>query len=354
MQSERPDITDPSAFADEPALADLSDADALVGLPMPRCADAMRDESLRPRLAMRERRFPFPIPNGWFIVAASGELAPGGKRNLSYFGRELVAFRTKQGTPALFDAYCPHLGAHMGVGGVVEDAGIRCPFHGWRFDAASGRCTDVPYAPDEPVPHGARARRYPTIERNGFIWAWHHLEEGTPFYDVPEVPELSDPEWCAPVVFEFSLRTICQEMAENNHDFAHFKYVHGTDEIEWDDARIEGPYKRVDSRGGEFVRETFGLGLGLLRIRGFVTFLTSTTPIDEESIHSRWIFTAPNSIGGERAARAAGDNFMAGVSQDVPIWENKVYREAPMLTRLEKGIAEHRRWARQFYSLPLD
>jgi hypothetical protein len=43
---------------------------------------------------------------------------------------------------------------------------------------------------------------------------------------------------------------------------------------------------------------------------------------------------------------------MAGVSQDVPIWENKIYRDTPMLTRLEKGIAEHRRWSRQFYSLP--
>ena len=46
----------------------------------------------------------------------------------------------------------------------------------------------------------------------------------------------------------------------------------------------------------------------------------------------------------------AADAFMAGVSQDIPIWENKVYRDPPVVTRAEKLILEHRRWSRQFYS----
>ena len=40
----------------------------------------------------------------------------------------------------------------------------------------------------------------------------------------------------------------------------------------------------------------------------------------------------------------------AGVSQDIPIWENKIYRPRPVLTKSEKYILEHRRWSRQFYS----
>ncbi len=66
-------------------------------------------------------------------------------------------------------------------------------------------------------------------------------------------------------------------------------------------------------------------------------------------MHVRWIFTAPTS-SGESAAKDAADSFCGGVSQDIPIWENKIYRDPPVLTRTEKLILEHRRWARQFYS----
>jgi 3-Ketosteroid 9alpha-hydroxylase C-terminal domain len=53
---------------------------------------------------------------------------------------------------------------------------------------------------------------------------------------------------------------------------------------------------------------------------------------------------------GERAAHDAADSFCAGVSQDIPIWENKIYCDPPVITRTEKLILEHRRCARQFYS----
>ena len=42
------------------------------------------------------------------------------------------------------DAFCPHLGAHLGYGGLVEESTIRCPFHAWRFDG-TGACVEVPY-----------------------------------------------------------------------------------------------------------------------------------------------------------------------------------------------------------------
>ena len=64
---------------------------------------------------------------------------------LHYFGRELVLFRTESGEAHAVDAYCAHLGAHLAVGGKVEGEGIRCPFHGWCYDGASGQCTDIPY-----------------------------------------------------------------------------------------------------------------------------------------------------------------------------------------------------------------
>lgn len=63
-------------------------------------------------------RYPFPAsPNGWFSVGACADLAPGDVRPVSYLGRDLVLFRGEDGAPRVFDAYCPHLGANLGVGG---------------------------------------------------------------------------------------------------------------------------------------------------------------------------------------------------------------------------------------------
>jgi 3-ketosteroid 9alpha-monooxygenase subunit A len=56
------------------------------------------------------------------------------------FGKDLVLFRGGDGALGLLDAYCPHLGAHLGVGGSVSaDGCIQCPFHGWKF-GTDGKC----------------------------------------------------------------------------------------------------------------------------------------------------------------------------------------------------------------------
>jgi hypothetical protein len=62
--------------------------------------------------------FPFPIPISWYAVAYSDELEGGQVLPLSLLGRELVAFRGEDGVAAVLDAYCPHLGAHLGHGGI--------------------------------------------------------------------------------------------------------------------------------------------------------------------------------------------------------------------------------------------
>jgi phenylpropionate dioxygenase-like ring-hydroxylating dioxygenase large terminal subunit len=327
-----------------------TDAGLPVGLPMPRDRELLFDRRKRVRVTRAGgRRYPFPVPNGWFVVAESGDLRPGDVRALYYFARDLVLYRTEGGEARLVDAHCPHLGAHLGVGGKVEGDRLRCPFHGWAFDGASGACVEIPYGEGTRIPARAAARAYPTLERNGMVWAWYHAEGADPFYEVPVVGEFDDPDWSAPVVRAFEVAVPAQDMAENNVDFAHFRYVHGTDAIPEDEFHVEGTYKRAVGMDGNFVREGYGLGLGVLRIAGYVTFLSSTTPIDEESVHVRWVFTAPVA-NGEDAVTKAADSFCDGVSQDIPIWENKVYRERPVLTRSERPIIEHRRWAQQFYS----
>ena len=324
-------------------------SETVVGLPMPRNTDLLGSTEGRLRLTRQPgRRYPFPVPNGWFVVARSDEVDPGEIKPLYYFARDLVVYRTASGAPRVVDAHCPHLGAHFAAGGKIEDECLRCPFHGWKFDA-EGQCVEIPYADTPHIPSQAHARSYPTLERNHMIWAWHHAEEAEPFYDVPEVEEFASPDWTPIEVRDFEIRISCQDMAENNVDFAHFRYVHGTDGIPEDEFLTEGTYKRAVGQNGNFVREGYGLGLGVLRVKDFVTFLSSTTPIDEDNVHVRWIFTVPKA-GGDEALQKAADSFCSGVSQDIPIWENKVYRRRPVLTKSERYILEHRRWSRQFYS----
>jgi phenylpropionate dioxygenase-like ring-hydroxylating dioxygenase large terminal subunit len=62
-------------------------------------------------------------------------------------GNNLVAWRGTSGTSYIADAYCPHIGAHLGVGGEVHGECIQCPFHSWKFDGEQdGKLTCIPYA----------------------------------------------------------------------------------------------------------------------------------------------------------------------------------------------------------------
>ncbi|MBK7972698.1 MAG: Rieske (2Fe-2S) protein [Deltaproteobacteria bacterium] len=61
-------------------------------------------------------RFPMPQnPNGWFQVGLSRDVSAGEVKSIHYFGKDLVLFRTQEGEAKVFDAVCPHLGAHLGL-----------------------------------------------------------------------------------------------------------------------------------------------------------------------------------------------------------------------------------------------
>ncbi|MCB0943568.1 MAG: Rieske 2Fe-2S domain-containing protein, partial [Mycobacterium sp.] len=83
-------------------------------------------------------------PTGWFQVAWSDEIGLGAVHRMKYFDREMVAWRGQSGRLTVMDAYCEHLGAHLGFGGHVEGDAIACPFHGWQWDH-DGRNVCIPY-----------------------------------------------------------------------------------------------------------------------------------------------------------------------------------------------------------------
>ena len=82
-------------------------------------------------------------PNGWCSGIQSRLLKLNEVKAINVFEKDLIAFRGASGKAYVLDAYCPHLGAHLAVGGTVVGDHIRCPFHGWKFDG-TGVCTEVP------------------------------------------------------------------------------------------------------------------------------------------------------------------------------------------------------------------
>jgi phthalate 4,5-dioxygenase len=104
-------------------------------------------------------------------------------------GEDLLLWRDTEGRLGLVDPVCPHRGAPL-LYGRNEDCGLRCVYHGWKFDVA-GHCLDMPTEPvDSRFKERIALRRYPCVERGGVVWAYLGPlgSDGTP-------PPLPDLEW---------------------------------------------------------------------------------------------------------------------------------------------------------------
>jgi phenylpropionate dioxygenase-like ring-hydroxylating dioxygenase large terminal subunit len=310
-------------------------------------------------------RYPFPaVPDGWFSVGASEDVGVGEVATVHYLDRELVAFRGEGGRVRVFDAHCPHLGAHLGFGGRVCDDDIVCPFHGWRFDG-DGRVVEVPRL-DRPPRVSARA--WDVRELNGRIFVWYHAAGEPPSYDV--MPYCDDgTSWTPWQVNTYRVRIHLQDLTENIIDRSHFYEVH--DMLPPEDDRYEVSFKdttmivdqsikitAVAQEGIEVATRTTVAGPGIVAVEvregplDMLTYITQT-PVDAETVEITILFsmralddeTATASIA-DLNARLTNEQFL----QDIPIWENKIYREKPPLTRADGPILAYRRWFRQFYS----
>lgn len=308
-------------------------------------------------------RYPMtPFPNGWFQIAYSDELEAGKAEPLHYFGRDYVLYRGEDGVARVFDAYCPHLGAHLGYGGKVEGNAIRCPFHGWRYDC-SGKCDEIPYG--KRIPPSAKLTAHPVTERNGLVMLWHHAGGNAPEWEVPVVEQFGAEGWSPYVKRRWKIRTHNQDMAENSVDQAHFRYVHGTLTVPQSQATTEGPLLHVLSQmkmgtpmgevDGSIESKSWGFGFGQVLFRGIVEtcLVTSVTPIDGEYVDVRFSFMV-KSLGDERTTRGVGKALVMDIEkqmrEDIPIWENKAFLERPVLCDGDGPIGVFRTWCKQFYS----
>ena len=124
----------------------------------------------------------------WLPVALSRELPEPDcpPVRLRILTEDLVAFRDSEGQVGLLDRYCPHRGASLFFGR-NEQSGLRCVYHGWKFDVTGG-CVDMPNEPTESnFKNKIQQTAYPVREAGGMIWAFMGPPDA-----VPDLPQL---EW---------------------------------------------------------------------------------------------------------------------------------------------------------------
>jgi len=121
----------------------------------------------------------------WHPVALSRELAEpdGAPIRVQVMGEELLAFRDTQGRVGLIEPHCAHRGANLFFGR-NEECGIRCIYHGWKYDV-DGKCVDMPNVPPGSGYHGKISiKAYPTREFGDMVWAYlgpgERMPEGVP------------------------------------------------------------------------------------------------------------------------------------------------------------------------------
>ncbi|HEY7467731.1 MAG TPA: Rieske 2Fe-2S domain-containing protein, partial [Dehalococcoidia bacterium] len=161
----------------------------------------------------------------WLPAIRSDELASPDcpPLRVKLLGEDLIGYRTTSGAVGLIQNSCPHRGASLFFGR-NEEEGLRCVYHGWKFDVA-GNCTDMPSEPAESnFKNKVHARAYPTHERNGIIWAYMGPREVP-----PPLPEIEANLLCKGAHEISVLHRPCNWMQgwEGEMDTVHAAFLHG-------------------------------------------------------------------------------------------------------------------------------
>jgi phthalate 4,5-dioxygenase len=160
----------------------------------------------------------------WVPIGRSDEVKPGGDPvRFMALGERLIGFRNSQGRLGVIDYRCAHRNAELFFG-LNEEEGIRCIYHGWKFDH-EGRCLDVPNVPphQRDVKNKIKLKSFHATERYGVIWVYLGEREVPPPFPDFELNELKPDE--------IGVQLIQQEYnwlngLENDLDTSHFGFLH--------------------------------------------------------------------------------------------------------------------------------
>lgn len=322
------------------------------------------------------RGYPNCIPFGWYFVAYVDELTIGDVKTVHCFNQEWVLFRNEAGDAGMLAPYCPHLGAHLGIGGCVDGTLLRCPFHAWGFDR-QGYCRSIPYAKKFPKTLENRTvlQSLPVVEFDQMIWAWYHPQQRAPLWEASSLLNMELSQMSTLRKFSFEVKTSVQDITENSVDIAHLKVVHGHTADFACSNQYNGIFRNTVLRAdyqlkmpdGNFQPAIYtihlqqkGPGQQLVRYHRLVELFMMylVTPVTPEKTIIHFALTHPDYQTGSVESQLVhalllekigqhGD--LNGIAADLPIWNNKIYRAKPQLCDGDSSIMPFRAWFKQFY-----
>jgi phenylpropionate dioxygenase-like ring-hydroxylating dioxygenase large terminal subunit len=185
------------------------------------------------------------IRNQWYIVLDSKEVKKGRPLAVTRMGENLVFWRDADGEVICMIDQCPHLGARLSQGKVLDER-LKCPFHGFEYDQA-GKCRLVPaIGKNGKIPNALEVATYPVHEEHGWIWI---------YWGTKPVDTVSTPKFYNDIDDRFSYASFRQNwsvhysrMAENQLDVMHLPFVHHNTIGSGGRAIVDGPL--VDIQDG--------------------------------------------------------------------------------------------------------
>jgi phenylpropionate dioxygenase-like ring-hydroxylating dioxygenase large terminal subunit len=247
----------------------------------------------------------------WFPICLSTDVAPGQVKGYDFLDGRVVVFRNNEGEARVLSAYCPHMGADLSDGAVVNNH-IRCAFHHWEYDGA-GKCVKT-LVGDAP-PKAARLFKFPTVEKYGLVWAFNGEK---PFWELPGFPYPDEELACKTVELPGTMPVDPWVQCCNTPDMQHIKALHGVtfggedphDSVRWTDHSVTYDFDGYHVRGERVFNSVGVFGTSL--------YYQSTT------IEGRW-FGFMTAMGLPRPGHAK--NFLVvlgkkndGSSVEVEAW----------------------------------
>lgn len=160
----------------------------------------------------------------WHPIAAASELTEEKpKMRIRILGEDLVLYRGAGGSYGLLAEQCSHRGASLYYG-FLEGNDLRCPYHGWLYDA-EGRCVEQPFEPQQSLlKHTIRHPAYPVEKLSGFLWAYMGPPEKKPL--LPRWDILVDQEGIRRLEIRPVLNCNWLQAEENTADVTHTYFLH--------------------------------------------------------------------------------------------------------------------------------
>jgi cholesterol 7-dehydrogenase len=194
--------------------------------------------SIAPTAPQQSAGTDYPI--GWYPLLEAAQLKAGTAQYIHYLGEHFAVFRDKSGAIYAVDAFCPHMGANLGLSGHVFDHSITCGFHGWTYDGKTGQCTNHPKAKSgcfkavlgmckyevDNMPKEVKVKTWELREVNRMILVWFHPHNAQPLWEPYAVPEIDNGQAHFRGDSVIYVRTNLRDIHENGADTMHFAFIH--------------------------------------------------------------------------------------------------------------------------------